>query len=121
MAFNQYWIAWIFGMLLPLGFKLGHHLFKTDRTQVKFSRAIAEFIFLDPSAAFKTTLNLSAELVLGAIYIDQLPAPYMPVFEMPQHWAAAFFLALMAELLVPLAVDGIVEWVKKKIKKFAET
>jgi len=118
---NGYWIPWICGMLLPLGFKLGHHLFKTERAQVSFSRAIAEFIFLDPTAAFKTTLNLSAELVLGAIYIDNLPAPYMPAFEMPQHWAAAFFLALMAELIVPLAVDGIVEWCKRKIKKFTET
>lgn len=117
---NFYWIPWIAGMLLPLSFKLGHHLFKADRAEVKFWRAVAEFIFLDPTAAFKTTLNLSAELVLGAIYIDDLPAPYMPSIELPQHWAAVFFVALMAELIVPFAVDGIVEWCKGKIKKLLE-
>ena len=117
---NIYRIPWLIGQFLPLGSKLGHHLFETDSSQVRFWRATGEYIFLDPIAAYKTTLNLSVEFCMGAVYIDRLPAPYMPSIEMPHHWAAVFGIAFAAELIVPMALDGGVEWCRKKIKKWNE-
>ena len=72
-------IPWLIGQFLPLGSKLGHHLFETDSSQVRFWRATGEYIFLDPIAAYKTTLNLSVEFCMGAVYIDRLPAPNIAV------------------------------------------
>lgn len=114
---NYYWIPYLCGMFLPLGFKLGHKLYLTDKTQATFWGTVAGFVFADADASFKTTLNLAAELVLGAIYIDNLPAPFMPTIEFPQHWAAVFFVAFAAELIVPFAINSIVDWTKRKITK----
>ena len=117
---NQYWAAWALGMMLPFGLKLGHYLFQhTGGTKADFVKALVTFVFGDTTASLKTTLNVSGELVLGAVYIDKLPMPYMSTIDLPLHWAAAFFFALMAELIVPLIVDGIVEWFKSRVKRWA--
>ena len=92
---NIYRIPWLIGQFLPLGFKLGHHLFETDSSQVRFWRATGEYIFLDPIAAYKTTLNLSVELDAA------------PLGGCCRH-------CLCCRPIVPMALDGGVEWSQEK-------
>ena len=117
---NQYWIPWILGMLLPLGFKFGHRLYTTNRAEISFWRALAGFVFSDYDATFRTTLNLAVEFYIGAIYIDKLPAPFMPALDMPVHWGTAFLFAFAAELIVPFAINQAVERCKRRIQKWSE-
>ena len=118
---NIYWLPWCFGILIPFAFKVGHHLFEADRTQVKFQRALLEFVFADSEASTKTVLTFATEMLMGAVYIDRLEMPYMPAIELPLNWALCFFLALISELVAPFLVGAIVTFAQNKIKKVFQT
>ena len=104
-------------MATPFLFKLGAHLYRSDSAGIGFNKAMMEFVFADAQASTTTVVTLSAELLIGAWYIDGLPMPYVADFELPQHWALCFFLALIAEMIAPVLVKGVVGWASNKINK----
>lgn len=114
---NVYWAPWIAGMLIPFGFKLGHHLFMSSRADTTYVKAIAEFVFADAAASTTTVLTFSTELLLGSIYIDRLEMPYVPDVELPLNWALCFFLALISESVAPIVVKTIVGFCEVKLRK----
>lgn len=108
---NRYWLWYFVGVALPYFIKLGNYLLrKTADHTVSLWRIIAEYMVGDVQVATTSVMTLGAEWVLGAIYVDKLPMPFMEVLDLPLHVASCFFLGAIAELIAPLIIRRVVGW-----------